>query len=491
MVPSRLALVLAILIIVGISLSVALNHKSPETQSPTVTNGWDRIDHLILSEASKNGQRSGYYYPSMPGTIVFLDRKAVQPAATGNYQVAGVAELDFSSFINGRVYVIEGSKLVLYTVSTSGEVSKKEVNITSLSRRLAPAARIQVRIGGSTGSAIIPPSIYPAGVIAGEKSAILLVHVSYSGVPPVGGANGSVFYPDKVLVVVMDPGLRVVGHMMIDGYLIDARLNGDNLVLTTGLPSILRMPEPLVVHPSINLTSIDPGDVVVSGRPLGYVLVVSLNTTSMDYSAKAILSDTESLRLLLTKKGLLYLAMNSPGPRPSTRILALEASPSRVRLAGNTTLPGVIYSQWQLEPYGDYLVAVTGSGGRGRVSLYVLNATSLSVVSRLENISLPGEEVYAVRIVGDKLLFVTFLHKDPLYAVSLRDPRNPVILGFLKAPGVDQYLHPLDGGLILGVGREGSSLRVSLYKLTEKGLIVLDRYYMKYAYSPVLGPRGP
>ncbi len=490
MVSPRLAVALAILLVAGITLPIALHPKSPGAQGPATNNGWDRIDRLILSEASQSSRGGGYYYPIIPGSVVFLEKKAGVAEAAANYQVPGIAELDFASFIDGRVYVIEGYRLVFYNVSPSGGVARKEVNITGLARSLAPAAEVEVRIGNARGSAWIPPYVYPAGVIAGEDSVILLLRVTYSGVPPVGGDNGTVFYPDKVLVVVMDPGLRVRGHVLVDGYPIDARLSGDNLVLATWLPSMIHKAVPLVVHPSINLSIIDPGDVVVSGRPLGYVLAVSLNTTSMDYSAKAVLSDTGSLRLLLTRRGVLYLAMNVPGPEPSTRILALEASPSSVSLVGNTTLSGVVYSQWQLEPYGDYLVVVTGSGGRGSVSLYVLNATSLRIVSRLENISLPREEVHAVRIVGDKLFFVTFLHKDPLFAVSLRDPRSPVILGFLKAPGVDQYLHPLSGGLLLGVGREGSSLRISLYKLTDEGLIALDRYYLKDAYSPVLGAKG-
>jgi hypothetical protein len=64
----------------------------------------------------------------------------------------------------------------------------------------------------------------------------------------------------------------------------------------------------------------------------------------------------------------------------------------------------------------------------------------------------PGEFVYGTRFVDDRLYAVTFRQVDPLYVVDLSDPRDPRIAGEVVLPGFSDYLHPLPGGLLLGVG---------------------------------------
>ncbi len=51
---------------------------------------------------------------------------------------------------------------------------------------------------------------------------------------------------------------------------------------------------------------------------------------------------------------------------------------------------------------------------------------------------------------------VTFRQTDPLYAVDLTDPAAPALLGELKIPGFSEYLHPLGGERLIGVGQDAS-----------------------------------
>jgi hypothetical protein len=67
-----------------------------------------------------------------------------------------------------------------------------------------------------------------------------------------------------------------------------------------------------------------------------------------------------------------------------------------------------------------------------------------------------GEQIYAVRFIGDAGYVVTFRQTDPLYVLDLRDPRRPAVTGELKIPGYSAYLHPLGDGLLLGVGQDGT-----------------------------------
>ena len=52
---------------------------------------------------------------------------------------------------------------------------------------------------------------------------------------------------------------------------------------------------------------------------------------------------------------------------------------------------------------------------------------------------------------------VTFRQVDPLYAVDLTDPAAPRLLGELKIPGYSEYLHPLGGRRLIGIGQDASA----------------------------------
>src|SRR3989304_1592520 len=49
---------------------------------------------------------------------------------------------------------------------------------------------------------------------------------------------------------------------------------------------------------------------------------------------------------------------------------------------------------------------------------------------------------------------VTFRQTDPLFAIDLKDPKNPKVLGKLKIPGFSNYLHPYDETTIIGIGKD-------------------------------------
>jgi hypothetical protein len=65
-----------------------------------------------------------------------------------------------------------------------------------------------------------------------------------------------------------------------------------------------------------------------------------------------------------------------------------------------------------------------------------------------------GEQLHAVRFDGARGYLVTFRTIDPLYVLDLQDPADPKIVGALEVPGFSDQLFPLDGGLLLGVGRD-------------------------------------
>lgn len=86
------------------------------------------------------------------------------------------------------------------------------------------------------------------------------------------------------------------------------------------------------------------------------------------------------------------------------------------------------------------------------------NTTEVSIISpsgkvigKLENIAL-GENFQSARFIADRLYLVTFEQIDPLFVISLAEPRSPKILGELKIPGYSTYLHPYDSDRLIGLG---------------------------------------
>jgi hypothetical protein len=78
--------------------------------------------------------------------------------------------------------------------------------------------------------------------------------------------------------------------------------------------------------------------------------------------------------------------------------------------------------------------------------------STLPNAQRPEPIGKTGEQVHAVRFVGDRAYVVTFRRTDPVYAIDLADPADPRLLGALEVPGFSDRLVPLTPELLLGVG---------------------------------------
>jgi uncharacterized secreted protein with C-terminal beta-propeller domain len=99
-------------------------------------------------------------------------------------------------------------------------------------------------------------------------------------------------------------------------------------------------------------------------------------------------------------------------------------------------------------------------------NVYVIDLRSLSVASKLQGLA-EGERIYAARLVKNIFFLVTFRHVDPLYAIDISNPLNPKVLGYLKIPGFSEYLHPLPGDRLLGIGMENGALKISLFNVTD------------------------
>lgn len=118
---------------------------------------------------------------------------------------------------------------------------------------------------------------------------------------------------------------------------------------------------------------------------------------------------------------------------------------------------GHVLNQFSMSEYGGNLRIATT---HGRVpqpdcfnSVFVMspNEGELEVIGGVTDIA-PSEDIRSARFMGDRGFIVTFKKTDPLFAIDLSDPENPVIEGELHIPGYSTYMHPMGSDHLLTIG---------------------------------------
>ncbi|MCL5949661.1 MAG: beta-propeller domain-containing protein, partial [Candidatus Bathyarchaeota archaeon] len=146
-----------------------------------------------------------------------------------------------------------------------------------------------------------------------------------------------------------------------------------------------------------------------------------------------------------------------------TSIYRVKINGLQLTFEAQGSVPGDVINQYAMDQYSGNLRVATnlqqytmGAFVQQQASktnnVYVLNQ-NLTIIGKLEGIG-QGENLHAVRFMGDKCYLVTFIKTDPLFVIDLSQPQNPKVLGELKIPGYSDYLHPYDETHLIGVGKE-------------------------------------
>jgi Secreted protein containing C-terminal beta-propeller domain distantly related to WD-40 repeats len=135
--------------------------------------------------------------------------------------------------------------------------------------------------------------------------------------------------------------------------------------------------------------------------------------------------------------------------------------------------------------YSSYVFYINTDKWEWTNSIYIVKPGNLEIISELSELA-PGERVYSARIIKSTLYLVTFRRIDPLFAIDLSNPEKPAILGYLKIPGFSEYLHPVNENLLLGIGREDLSIKVSLFNVSNPKNIIEKTTLKINGYSPLV-----
>ncbi len=222
-----------------------------------------------------------------------------------------------------------------------------------------------------------------------------------------------------------------------------------------------------------------------------YLVIASVNVHAPESIAdsKAMVS---SASLFYVSEENIYITLpDFQQGEEETQILKFHYENGNIEAKGAGKVKGRLKDSFSMNEYKGYLRLVTTNytNEGEKNSLFVLDE-QLNICGRVENLA-EGETIQSARFLGDMGYFVTFRQTDPLFAVDLKDPNRPSILGELKVTGFSSYLHFYGGSLLFGLGYEvdaysGEQLgvKLSMFDITDPAkMIEENRHVLQKEYA--------
>lgn len=137
---------------------------------------------------------------------------------------------------------------------------------------------------------------------------------------------------------------------------------------------------------------------------------------------------------------------------------------------------GIVADRWSMDEAHGVLRVVVGpsseTGDFNSVVAFRKNGAELMEIGRLDGLG-THEQLYGMRWFDDYAFVVTYRQTDPLFTIGLTDPSHPRLIGALKVPGFSDYLHPIGGDRILGVGQaDAGGAQVGLFDAHDLARVV-------------------
>jgi uncharacterized secreted protein with C-terminal beta-propeller domain len=392
-------------------------------------------------------------------TMTMVASAAVPSAVSGstftgtNVQVQGVDESDWVKTDGTHLFVATSSAVTIinaYPPTAAGTLSKIVLQGGNILGIEMSQNRLMVINQVNSGSGSIDLLLYDTTDLS---SPVLMTNATIAGTYVGSRMTQGYFY-----AIVQQPSYQFNDKGNATGVLPTATLNG--MTVTLPANSTYYAPNKAQISFYTMIISISMADgsestvsILTGPSSIIYVSTSNIYVVYTDYQD----SYADSIPGDIFTGGVISSSYNFQNGDAST-VLRVAYVNGSIRAQAAGQVPGTVLNQFSMDEYnGDFMVATSRFASVANTTtrsddVYVLNQ-NMSQVSALQNIA-PGENIYAVRFVGDMGYVVTFEQIDPLFAISFQDPANPVIVSALKVSGYSDYLQPLPGGYLLGVGKD-------------------------------------
>ncbi len=178
---------------------------------------------------------------------------------------------------------------------------------------------------------------------------------------------------------------------------------------------------------------------------------LSLSDLSKAVDAKVVYTDVDDV--YVTPDTIILEEEDYSRDRTVTNLIKFGYDKGAFAAVGVGVVPGTIESSFSIDEddAGNIRVASTSWGYTGRTNAVYVFDKDMKRIGRLTGIA-KGEEIKSARYMNDILYLVTFENHDPLFAIDLKDPTDPKIIGKLEIPGFSDYMHFWDDTHLLGMG---------------------------------------
>ncbi len=308
-------------------------------------------------------------------------------------------------------------------------------------------------------------------------------------------------YSNSLKILVHDisdkSDITLLRNVQLDGSYLSSRLIDDKLYLVANKWVYYEDKEP---RPYYNdsleseISFIDYEDIKYFPESVynNYLITLGLDLSNLDSSkidigaylgsGNNMYASTENMYITQDKyRYNIYELDKSIDNSMNSSIFKFRLENGKITYESTGEVPGTILNQFSMdEQSGNFRIATTkgdswwGNDSKSISNVYVLD-NSMKIIGKTKDLA-PGERIYSVRFMGDKVYVVTFRQVDPFYVIDLKEPTDPKVLGYLKIPGYSSYLHPFDEKHIIGIGMDtietdgrviNGGVKISMFDVTD------------------------
>jgi len=449
--------------------------STPQSTLLTTFNSYEALKDFLASNSGTQGP-----FPFFgPEDVNALDTMVedfgaqLRPAdfSTTNIQVAGVDEADIVKTDGEYLYVLSSDSLLIIKAYPP-EATEVVTNMTF-------------------------GDLYPIGIfVKGDRLTVL---GSKYLIPTFQDRYGFYVIDIKTFVRIYDIQDKanpvLLRNLMLTGSYFNSRMIGDYVYFVVSQPAY-------IIYDTVVLPKFYENDRLIKEISPSEIHYYNGSDNYYQYTTfvAANMQDTNEsptyMTIMLGGTSSMYVSQNNmyvtfPEFNGNTTIYRMRIQDNKITAEAEGQVIGNVLNQFSMDEYDGYFRIATSKwvNGDPRSNLFIMDM-DLKKVGKLLDIEI-GETLDSARFMANRCyLSTSVVRRDPFFVIDVENATAPKILGYLKIPGINRYLHPFDENHVIGLGRdEFNNVKISLFNVTNVSapkLISEYRFEGDWSNTPAL-----
>ena len=453
----------------------------PETSPMKTFTSYNELKNFFTANTNGTGSYAGgpldsrffgpsglAYYVATPAPAAMGDSNeySAESYSKTNIQVEGVDEADIVKTDGNYIYVATNNN---YQSASQNNVYVMKADTQD------PRVIAKIPLGNNT---------YVAGLFLSQDNNKLVVIGSQYQFYAYGGAAREYImsYPGvsnvNTFLSVYDVSEKaspvLARNVTLSGSYFSSRMIGNYVYAVVSQPTYLVNNDVVLpqVYENAKAAEIEPTSIYYADTKDTYFTFTTflglniMNDAQEPTNMTVMMGGTSTMYVSLDNIYVTYPTWSEQGQYTSIYRVRVNGSQLAFEAKGNVL--GSVLNQYSMDEYNGYFrLATTSWNETTRNTVYVLNSNLTTIGKvKLENAEV-RETIQSVRFMGDKAYVVTFEQKDPFFVLDMSNPEEPRVAGKLEIPGYSSYLHPYDENHVIGLGKEGNNVKLSLFDVSD------------------------